>query len=696
MAPRVRRRIQACVDPNRRSGTLRGLWNRVAGVSLETLRRETNCRVMTPLWEIDDETGSAPMDRQETADPGPVSRRRLTLTIVAILLGGWFLYGWQIAQRGLWSSHEGRAAQDAQAILDDGDWLVPHLFTGEPELQKPPLYYWMVACFGWLNHGHVDATSVRMPALLAGLAGLVVVFSLGRRMWDLETGLWATGILALSTRYAWLARVGRIDMPLCLIVTSSLALFWLTVAPKKAGSTEPLATLPRFVYVLLGLGVLLKGPVAIIMYGLPTVTYLAVTGVPIIPRLQPGWWETWKRFRVVSGIAIVLAITLPWFIYASIATDGEFFWSFFIYHNIERAVGSSEALKSGPVWFYIPRLFVDAFPWSLLLPALWYSLWHHRRKWWPAYSERPGSEERTPKYLFLVCWSVSLFVFLSLVSFKRADYLLPAFPPVALLLAGWLRDRGWRRRTDEVMARMRHPRRRRRLILTSAAVLAVVMVPLLFWGGVEFLEKGLVHSLLKIDLLRDHLNETDVFMMTHVEQIMRQSWPILVIGGIVVVASVWLTYTGWHQNQQRRVLVGLAAPWLVGFLFQIHVLLPALDPLREMSRFARAIRAVAGQETTVYYFGKFDADLAFHIGRPARAIDDWESLVKLSQQPEPCFVVMKADQLDWVRRDPRLATWEPIVDNRKLAFGGHRDHRLLLASKLDAIADRLDKSQIRR
>lgn len=652
---------------------------------------------MAPLWEMDHEPGSPLIERTESIPSVAVSRRLITLTIAGIILGGWFLYGWQIAQRGLWSSHEGRAAQNAQAILDDGDWLVPHLYTGEPEMQKPPLYYWMVAAFGWLNDGHVDATAVRMPALITGILGLIVVFQLGRRMWDWETGLWATGILALTTRYAWLARVGRIDMPLCLIVTASLALFWQTASPRDPlDRSADRRRLSLFVYLLLGLGVLLKGPVAIIFYGLPSVTYLFVTRVPIIPHFQRGWWETWKRYRVMTGIAIVLAITLPWFVYASIATNGEFFWSFFIYHNIERAVGSSEALKSGPVWFYIPRLFVDAFPWSLVLPALWYSLWHHRRKWWPGYSSQSGAEQRTPKYLFLICWSVSLFTFLSIVSFKRADYLLPAFPPVALLLAGWLRDRGWRRRTDEVIAQMRHPRRRRRLILASAAVLAIVMIPLLYWGGIEFHEKGIVHSLLKVELLREHLNETDVFMMTHVEQLMRQNWPILVIGGIVVIASVWLTYTGWHQNQQRRVLVGLAAPWLVGFLFQIHILLPALDPLREMSRFARAIRAVAGENSTVYYFGKFDSDLAFHIGRPARAIDDWETLVQLTQQPTPCFVVMKADQLDWVRRDPRLAGWQPVVDNTKLAFGGHRDHRLLLATKLETIADRLDKSQIRR
>ena len=56
-----------------------------------------------------------------------------------------FLFFYQLANRDLWSSHEGRAAQDAQTILEDGDWGLPRLFDRKIELQKPPLYYWLVA-----------------------------------------------------------------------------------------------------------------------------------------------------------------------------------------------------------------------------------------------------------------------------------------------------------------------------------------------------------------------------------------------------------------------------------------------------------------------------------------------------------------------------------------------------------------------
>src|SRR5438874_5216092 len=79
-----------------------------------------------------------------------------------LLCGVLFFY--RLADRDLWNSHEGRAAQDAQSMLDQGDWGMPRLYDGEPEMQKPPLYYWLVAAIAQLRAAPVDAWAVRLPA----------------------------------------------------------------------------------------------------------------------------------------------------------------------------------------------------------------------------------------------------------------------------------------------------------------------------------------------------------------------------------------------------------------------------------------------------------------------------------------------------------------------------------------------------
>src|SRR5205085_1893153 len=91
--------------------------------------------------------------------------------LLAALCGVLFFH--HLAARDLWSSHEARAAQDAQTILADGGWGLPRLFDGEVELQKPPLYYWAVAALAWCRGGAVDAWAVLLP-YLAVAAGLLL------------------------------------------------------------------------------------------------------------------------------------------------------------------------------------------------------------------------------------------------------------------------------------------------------------------------------------------------------------------------------------------------------------------------------------------------------------------------------------------------------------------------------------------
>ncbi len=95
-----------------------------------------------------------------------------------------------LGERDLTSSHEARAAQNAQTILDEGHWLVPRLFDRHLELQKPPLYYWMVALIAWLKGGMVDVWAVRLPAALSALGCVLFLYFLGVRSGRAARGCW--------------------------------------------------------------------------------------------------------------------------------------------------------------------------------------------------------------------------------------------------------------------------------------------------------------------------------------------------------------------------------------------------------------------------------------------------------------------------------------------------------------------------
>jgi hypothetical protein len=170
---------------------------------------------------------------------------------------------------------------------------------------------------------------------------------------------------------------------------------------------------------------LLKGPIGLVLPLVVVVAHLIVERIHLGTRsglASPGYSTRGfiQAFGLWWGIPLLLLLVCPWFIWVNKHTDGEFFRVFFWKHNVERGLGSG-SLHVHPWWFYLPRMAFDFLPWSpLLIPA---TLWLFRNSW------RSDSLAR-----FGWLWVTGVMFVLSCSSFKRADYLLPAFPGAALLL----------------------------------------------------------------------------------------------------------------------------------------------------------------------------------------------------------------------------------------------------------------------
>jgi 4-amino-4-deoxy-L-arabinose transferase-like glycosyltransferase len=351
------------------------------------------------------------------------------LSIAFLTLLSSFLFFHRLADRDLWSSHEARAAQNAQRMLDDGDWLLPRLFDGQLDLQKPPLYYWLVAAIGRMQGGKVDALAVRLPASLsATLVVFAVWWTLNKRGRPLA-GIIAAIALATSQHFTWLARTGRIDMVLTFTVTAAILIltFW------RRGHI--------LAYVVIVAGLLLKGPIGLV---LPLAVVLSQAAVgkwflrepaaqarDEVPSLACAAGSLLVIARSLRwGIPLALLLAAPWFLIANEQTRGEFFRVFFLHHNIDRALGTSDELAVHPWWFYGPRWLADVLPWSPLFLIGWF--WFVFAKLWQRDAEaRCG-----------LIWMLAVTLVLSCAQFKRADYLLPAYPGFAIFM-GCLAERAW-------------------------------------------------------------------------------------------------------------------------------------------------------------------------------------------------------------------------------------------------------------
>jgi 4-amino-4-deoxy-L-arabinose transferase-like glycosyltransferase len=325
------------------------------------------------------------------------------LLLLGAIAGALFLVN--LGGYDLWPPDEPRFAQVSREMADSGDYLVPRV-NGQPYKEKPPLLFW-AQCAMSLPFGDVTEFSARLPSVLAGIITVLLTYLLVRRLFDARTGFWAALILITTQRIWWQSRFGQIDMLLTACVTAAFLFFWIWYSERRN------IYLVGF-YLSMAAGVLAKGPPAIVF--------------PLLMALTFFWRqkEDRKELHLFLGLAVVAILVSAWLIPArmAITTDPSVNAGDAIGINLFRQtigrffLGVSHA---NPPWYYLMKLPVDLFPWSIFLP--WTVVWVWRQR-------RSGEAMR-----FLLSWIVPAFIFFSICSGKRAVYLLPLFPSFAALLA---------------------------------------------------------------------------------------------------------------------------------------------------------------------------------------------------------------------------------------------------------------------
>jgi len=345
---------------------------------------------------------------------------------------------------------EGRYAQVAQEMLITGDWITPRIWMNETHLPfqgKPPLYFWAAAEAMNILGEHEFAA--RLPSLLAAIAFLFLLYHVMQRYGGVkDAGL--LGVMATVSCGFFVALSGSVavDMVFSTCVAGSLIAYFAFICEPDRQNRRRWSLL---VFILLALGFLTKGPVAIVLFGLPVLVWTIR-------------WRDWHRLRDhrwIVGTLLFLIIVAPWFILCEMRNQG-FLKYFFINENLLRFVTHDygDAYGSGHIY---PRgsallMFLAASaPWSLL--GLWRLI---RRK--SGFREDCLSDPRT-NFLFLGFAAGTLFW--CLARQLLFTYLLPMVP----LFAAW------------VVLTTRTDANRKRLLAASAvlvtatAVVSTVCVP---------------------------------------------------------------------------------------------------------------------------------------------------------------------------------------------------------------------------
>ncbi len=345
-------------------------------------------------------------------------RGRLIVLLVAALI---FL-ACIVSPPALMDDMDATQAQIARTMLDSGDWVTARI-NGVVYLEKPPLKYWLIAISFRLFGVHDWAA--RIPTALAAVLLCWVTALFGTWAFDARAGMYAGLCLATCVGLFLFTRVLLPDVMLTL--TIALALWALLRALDEA---EPH---PRrwamLMWASLGTGLLLKGLIAIVFPVAADVLYLAVSRQLFLRK-------TWRRIYPLAGLALFLAIALPWHVLATIRNPPYFdftmhsergsyhgfFWFYFINEHLLRYLGRRYPRDYNTVprlYFWLFHL-IWLFPWSVYLPAA------------AKLEFRPASRAGRTRVLAL-CWIGFILVFFSF-STTQEYYSMPCYPALALLI----------------------------------------------------------------------------------------------------------------------------------------------------------------------------------------------------------------------------------------------------------------------
>ena len=328
--------------------------------------------------------------------------RKSCVVIIGIFI---LLYILPLGIRPIIIPDESRYAEIPREMIASGDWIVPRL-NGLRYFEKPVMGYWLnalsIKLFG------ENAFAVRFPSAAAtGLSAFMVFLLIRRFSGEIAAATLAALIFLTSFIVFGIGTFNILDSMLAVFVTASMTSFFF------AHDTDSLKKKKKNVYLLLfgifcGIAFLTKGFLA-----------FAIPVVAIVPFMI--WEGRFKELFTICWLPIIAAVlvVIPWAVMVHFKAPD--FWNFFVWNEHIKRFVSSGAQHHESFWYYVYLFPAAALPWSFLFPSAILGL------------KKTGIKASITRYA--ICWFFFPFLFFSVAKGKILTYILPCFPPFAMLMS---------------------------------------------------------------------------------------------------------------------------------------------------------------------------------------------------------------------------------------------------------------------
>jgi len=502
---------------------------------------------------------------------------KFSLRVAAVAALLFVVLFWQLGSASFWDPDEAIYAETSREMLRTGDWLAPY-YNEQPFFDKPILFYWLQAAgMGVAGQNEVGA---RLAPAIAAVALIGTTAWLGAMLISFEVGFVAALLLAASPPVFALAHYAILDMTFTAFLFAGVSL--LTVAALR---DRPRLQWPG--YLLIGLSVLTKGPLA-----------LALCGVALVLALIASA-ELRRRFlalHFVAGLVIVAAISTPWFIYMWLRFRDAFVAGYLMNENVSLFAANRFNTKFDPL-FYIRVLAAGLLPWTGLAIG---RLWDDVR----AFRQRRLDDVD----LLLWCWTLAILGFFTASRFKLDHYVFPAAPALCLLCA-----RAW----ADVRTRVATPTN------AGARIGAQTIGPILVIAGTG----GGYFMIARLDLPNAAILAPVVMLVAGVVVTARISF-----GQSRLPASPWITL----------------ATMVATYAAVITWVLPALEQHKVIPDVGRwvAARSADGARVGTYRLNRWSNAFRFYVDRHVSHMDSADEARAFFEATGAGYAVMTAQFFD--------------------------------------------------
>jgi 4-amino-4-deoxy-L-arabinose transferase-like glycosyltransferase len=528
------------------------------------------------------------------------------LLLLAVVLGiPFFQY---LGGLPLIDPDEGRYAEIPREMLQSGDLITPTL-NYVKYFEKPPLLYWINAAslkiFGMNEFG------ARFPSALCGLLTVLATYIIARQLYGRRTALISALILGTSAGFVLQSRIILTDMLLTFCLTAALGSF--IVAAGREGRRS--RALPWYLfYLFCALATLAKGLIGMVF----------PAGIIFFYLLLGRRWNLLREMRLIPGLLLFLAVAAPWFVAVSLQNP-EFAHFFFIREHFERFTSTVHG-RYQPLWFFVPVLLGTMLPWSFFIPGALFRAWRDRH------------QEESRAGMYLLIWAALIFLFFSESSSKLIPYILPVFPPLALLVG---------RRIDLVLDD------RGRSIKAAAILLGSA---LLILGAAVVGYAGLPQAVSILAGLVPGWSGALTRFVRHAPSISFVA--SLTLGGLFLLQGLG-TLTTAGRNPARMLVVLCLGSFLLE-IFIPKLIMADIASSESPRELALKAAALAGPDTRIVTFGPMQA-VSWYTGRRVLVAGD-------------------RDELDFGSRQGDQTAWFPD-QQALLALWGSDRHVLVLLKK---------------